>query len=33
MSFTGANALLIAGIALFGMGMAALWSLAGIFQW
>lgn len=33
MNFTAENALVIVGIALFGFGMAALWSLAGVLQW
>lgn len=32
MTFSGANALLLVGIVLFGAGMAALYSLAGVFQ-
>jgi len=32
MNFTGDNALLIAGIVLFGTGMAMLISFAGVFQ-
>ena len=32
MNFTAANALLIVGVVLFGIGIAAMWSLMGIFQ-